>query len=77
MIKKFLTTGSFNGISYPTFVMKPESILETYANAIGAAPWLFENVTNPVERIKKFICLIQTFSLLCLDTTKPFNPPLG
>jgi hypothetical protein len=27
VIKKFLTTGSFNGISYPTFVMKPESIL--------------------------------------------------
>ena len=27
VIKKVLTTGSFMGISFPTFVMKPESIL--------------------------------------------------
>lgn len=77
IIKKFLTTGSFMGISYPTFVMKPESILESYAKALGAAPWLFDNVHNPVERMKKFVCLIHTFSLLFCDTTKSFNPPLG
>ena len=48
VLKKFLTTGSFMGISFPTFVMKPESILESYAKAIGTAPLLFEDIINPV-----------------------------
>ena len=32
---------------------------------------------NPVERMKKFVCLIQSFSLMFCDLSKPFNPPLG
>lgn len=42
VLKKFLTTGSFMGISFPVFAMKPESILETYAKSIAAAPLLFD-----------------------------------
>ena len=65
------------GISFPTFAMKPESILESYAKALGAAPNLLENIKNPVERMKKFVCLIHTFSALFADMDKPFNPTLG
>lgn len=65
------------GISFPTFAMKPESILESYSKALGAAPLLFENVNNPVERMKKFVCFMHTFSVLFADMVKPFNPPLG
>jgi len=44
VLKKFLTTGSFMGISFPVFAMKPESILETYAKSIAAAPLFFNNI---------------------------------
>ncbi len=27
--------------------------------------------------MKKFICLIHSFSLVFCDLTKPFNPPIG
>jgi hypothetical protein len=43
-LKKFITSGSFMGISFPVFAMKPESILETYAKSIAAAPLLFDNI---------------------------------
>ncbi len=65
------------GISFPTFVMKPESMLQSYAKALGAAPLLFDNVTNTVERMKNFVCMILTFSVIFADMAKPFNPPLG
>jgi hypothetical protein len=44
---------------------------------VGAAPLLFENVNNPVERMKKFVSFIMSFSILFADMSKPFNPPLG
>ena len=43
-LKKFVTSGSFMGISFPVFAMKPESILETYAKSISAAPLLFDKI---------------------------------
>lgn len=42
--KRVISTGSFMGISFPTFGMKPESILETYCKCLGAAPLILENV---------------------------------
>ena len=66
------------GISFPVFAMKPESILETYAKSIAAAPILFSHVSeDPVERIKKFVAFIFTFSRLFSDMDKPFNPVIG
>lgn len=44
VLKKFITTGSFMGVSFPVFAMKPESILETYAKSIAAAPLFFDNI---------------------------------
>jgi hypothetical protein len=32
---------------------------------------------NAVERMKKFVSFIHTFSILFADLTKAFNPPLG
>ena len=66
------------GLSFPVFAMKSESILETYAKSISAAPILFSNIsTDPVERIKKFVVFIFTFSRLFSDMDKPFNPTIG
>ena len=66
------------GLSFPVFAMKSESILETYAKSISAAPILFENISkDPLERIKKFVAFIFTFSRLFSDMDKPFNPTLG
>lgn len=44
VLKKFISTGSFMGISFPVFAMKPESILETYAKSISAAPLFFDEI---------------------------------
>ena len=41
-----MKVGSFMGISFPVFAMKGETILETYAKAIGAAPLLFESTNK-------------------------------
>lgn len=76
-MKKFVTTGSFMGISFPTFAMKPESILESYAKSIGVAPKLFTGVTDHLQRMKNFISFMFTISLLHIDIRKPFNPVIG
>lgn len=66
------------GISFPVFAMKPETILETYAKSISAAPHFFENIeADPLERMKKFVAFTFTFSRLFTDMDKPFNPVLG
>lgn len=66
------------GISFPVFAMKPESILETYAKSISAAPVLFQCIPeDPVERMKKFVAFIFSFSRLFADMDKPFNPVIG
>jgi hypothetical protein len=45
---------------------------------MGAAPLLFKNIPNcPIERMKRFIAFIYTFSLLASDMDKPFNPTIG
>lgn len=48
ILKKFITTGAFMGISFPVFAMKPESILETYCKSFGAAPLLLEGVDDKI-----------------------------
>ena len=78
VLKKFIETHSFMGISFPVFAMKPESILETYAKSISAAPLFFEKVTeDPGERMKQYIAFITAFSRLFTDMDKPFNPVIG
>lgn len=66
------------GISFPVFAMKPESILETFAKSIAAAPLFFDEIeSDPSERVKKFTAFTFTFSRLFTDMDKPFNPTLG
>ena len=78
VLKKFIETRSFMGISFPVFAMKPESILETYAKSISAAPLFFgTSTTDPTERMKQFVSFTLTFSRLFTDMDKPFNPVIG
>ena len=66
------------GISFPSFAMKPETILETYCKCLGAAPLILKNVSNnPVERMKAFTAIIPTISLQFTDIDKSFNPVIG
>jgi hypothetical protein len=76
-VKKFWETKSFTGISFPTFAMKPESVLETYCRCFSMAPQLLNHVKNPLERIKFFNILLFTFSLRFTDLDKSFNPVIG
>lgn len=76
--KKVISTGSFMGVSFPTFAMKPESILETYCKCMGAVPLIFDKVgSDPVDRIKAFNAAILTLSIQFNDVDKPFNPAIG
>ena len=77
MLKKFLTTGSFTGISFPTFAMKPESILTTYCKCFSLAGRLLGGLKNPIERVKMLNCLLFTFSIRFTDMDKSFNPTIG
>lgn len=77
LIKKFITTGNFMGLSFPVFAMQPESILQTYAKSIAAAPKIITRSLDPIRRMKEFSCLIWTISLLHVTLLKPFNPFIG
>ena len=78
IVKRVISTGSFMGISFPTFAMKPETILETYCKCLGAAPIILDNISNdPVSRLKAFNAVILTTSLQFNDIEKPFNPTIG
>ena len=48
LISQFFSKGSFMGVSFPVFAMKPESMLETYARCFSLAPKLLTNIRNPV-----------------------------
>ncbi len=64
IVSRVISTGSFMGISFPTFAMKPETILETYCKCLGAVPLILDNVGyDPLERIKAFNALILTMSI--------------
>lgn len=64
IVKKVISTGSFMGISFPTFAMKPETILKTYCKCLGAAPLILDKIgSDPLERIKAFNAVILTISL--------------
>ena len=77
LISQFFSKGSFMGVSFPVFAMKPESMLETYARCFSLAPKLLTNKRNPVERIKAFNAAILTFSIRFTDLDKSFNPVIG
>lgn len=77
LISKFLSTGSFMGISFPVFAMKPETMLETYCRCFSLAPRLLSGVKNPLERMKAFNAIILTASLRFIDIDKSFNPVIG
>jgi hypothetical protein len=76
-LKKFLSTGSFMGISLPVFAMKPESMLETYAKSMAAAPKTISSSKDPVERFKHFMSFMWAFSVMQVAIVKPFNPTIG
>jgi hypothetical protein len=65
------------GISFPVFVMKPETMLETYCRCFTLAPRLLSGVKNPLERMKAFNALILTASIRFMDIDKSFNPAIG
>lgn len=46
IVKRVLSTGSFMGISFPTFAMKPETILQTYCKCLGAAPLILDKINS-------------------------------
>ena len=76
--KRVLATGSFMGISFPTFAMKPESMLETYCKGLGVVPIILDKIPHdPLERIKAFNAIILTLSIQFNDIDKPFNPSIG
>lgn len=77
LVSRFLSTGSFMGISFPVFAMKPESILETYCRCLSLAPRLLTGLKNPIERMKAFNAVILTCSLRFMDIDKAFNPAIG
>ena len=77
MVKKFLTTGNFMGLSFPVFAMQPESILQTYAKSVAAAPKIFSGTYDPVERMKEFVSFMWTVSIAHVTMLKPFNPVIG
>jgi hypothetical protein len=77
VISKFISTGSFMGISFPVFAMKPEGILETYCRCLTLAPRLLTGLKNPIERLKAVSALLLTLSLRFIDIDKSFNPTIG
>ena len=77
LVKKFLSTGSFMGLSFPVFAMKPESILQTYAKSVGGAPKIFTKALDSVQRMKEFISFIWSLSSSHVTLLKPFNPVIG
>lgn len=77
VISKFLSTGSFMGISFPVFAMKPESNLKSYCRCFSLAPRLLSGIKNPIERMKAFNALVLTFSIRYTDLEKSFNPTIG
>lgn len=46
IVKRVVSSGSFMGISFPSFAMKPETILETYCKCLGAVPLILKNISN-------------------------------
>ena len=77
VLKKFLSTGTFMGLSFPVFAMKPQSILQSYAKGVASAPNIISRSHDPLQRFKHYAGFLWIFSMMQVTIVKPFNPVIG
>ena len=67
-------------ISLPVDIFNTDSYIQRTCVGLGLAPTFLEKAavtSDPVERFKYCLAFGYTFTVLCFDVEKPFNPILG
>ena len=64
-------------VSLPVTIFKKEGHLQIIADSFSIAPILLQNITDPIQRIKRAIIISVAVGTLGISAQKPFFPTMG